>query len=170
MHISKVIVIHYLNNLLPSKLYDLQIIHRIIIDHWDTYNRTWQFSASEIVLTALLLIFLFHFFFFSFAWVPHTAIVFQCNFITRDVYWIFTIYFQVVLCIQIPHQLYSQCTLLKILSKNPDPIILKSPDKRAVLYYDTEIYQAKLRSGQKLFTHLLSKGICVCIQLLCSST
>ena len=43
MQISKGIIIHYLNNMPPSQVYDLQSIQRIRIDPYNTYNRPWYF-------------------------------------------------------------------------------------------------------------------------------
>ena len=43
------------------------------------------FTTSWIVPTVLLFIFMYHFFSFIFAWISHPAMVFNCNFITRDI-------------------------------------------------------------------------------------
>ena len=43
MQISKGLISHYLKNLLPSQLYDLQRTQSIKIDPWNTYIRPWYF-------------------------------------------------------------------------------------------------------------------------------
>ena len=89
-HITKGLIIHYLKNLLPYQLYDIQSIKSTIIYPWNTYNITWYFyRIFNIYDSAAFDIFVSLFSFF-FAWIPHPAMVFHCNFLTRGIYWYFT--------------------------------------------------------------------------------
>ena len=92
MQISKLIMIHYLNSLLQSKLYYIQSIYIMIIYHWKNWNIPWYFYRIWNSSDSAFLYICFTFSCFL-AWIPHPAIVFHCNFLTMDVYWIFTRYF-----------------------------------------------------------------------------
>ena len=128
------------------------------------------FTASEIVLTVLRLIFFFHFFLLCFYRILYTAIVFHCKFITRDVYWNFKSDFRY----SILSQFHLNC-ILKALCWRFYPkiqtclhylIFRKVPDTISIITYDTARYQEIIQYDQKLVAHLLSKESCMFFYLL----
>ena len=160
IRISKMLISHYLNNFLPSQIYGMQIIHITIIKHWNTYNIPWSsylvfngsVSAGFDIFVSL---------FPLFYRIPHLNIVFRCNFITRYVYWYFTISIRSSIVSQfkpncIIKSLYCQTSPKHILGFTTS-YFLKWPGARAVLTSDTEIYQSKLWSVQNLVVRVLSK-------------
>ena len=64
MHISKGQISSYLNNLLPSQLYELQSIQGIRNDPWYTYTRPWYFYRIRNSCDSAAFDILFHFFAF----------------------------------------------------------------------------------------------------------
>ena len=90
------------------------------------------FTASGIVVTALLLIFCFTFLLFL-ARTPYPAMVFHCNLLTRGVFLSFCKLFLIVHCLQILYQLYSQGTILPRLFKTIDLVALTNHFESALM-------------------------------------